>query len=100
MSDALTILGVHVSRQQGQSLLHVGQELRLKAGPDFLQSVNEPGHFVGSDPTIQRKPIEPSHFPRTPASVSSAIALRGGSTSAFGFWVNDIQPVHWGVNSV
>ena len=37
MSDALTIVVVHVARQQGQSLLHVGQEFSLKAGPDFLQ---------------------------------------------------------------
>jgi hypothetical protein len=51
MSDALTILGVHISRQQGQSLLHVRQQLRLKAGADFLQRVNEPGHFVGPDLT-------------------------------------------------
>src|SRR5262245_19585841 len=34
--------------------------------------------------------------PRTPASVSSAILLRGDSTSAFGFWFNDIRPAHWG----
>ena len=46
MRDALTIVVVHISRQQGQSLLHVGQEFRLKAGPDFLQRINEPGHFV------------------------------------------------------
>jgi hypothetical protein len=29
MRDALTIVVVHVSRQQGQSLLYVGQEFRL-----------------------------------------------------------------------
>src|SRR4029079_16209398 len=34
--DAVTILGGHVSRQEGQSPLHVSQELRLKAGPDFF----------------------------------------------------------------
>ena len=27
--------------------------VRLKAGPDFLQHINEPGHFVGPDPTVQ-----------------------------------------------
>ena len=59
MRDALTIVVVHISRQQGQSLLHVGQEFRLKAGPDFLQRVDEPGHFVGPDPPVQREPIEP-----------------------------------------
>ena len=26
-----------------------------KAGPDFLQRVNEPGHFVGPDPPVQRQ---------------------------------------------
>ena len=83
MSDAVTIVVVHFSRQQGQSLLHVGQDLRLKAGANFLQRINEPGHFVGRDPTVQRKPIDPAISPRTPATVSSAIALRGGSTSAF-----------------
>ena len=35
MRDALTIVVVHISRQQGQSLLHVSQDLRLKAGADF-----------------------------------------------------------------
>jgi hypothetical protein len=42
MKDALTIMVVHFSRQQGQSLLHVGQDLRLKAGANFLQRINEP----------------------------------------------------------
>ena len=42
--DAVTIVVVHISRQQGQSLLHVGQHLRLKAGADFLQSINGPAH--------------------------------------------------------
>jgi hypothetical protein len=46
----VTILVFHISRQQGQPTLHVGQEFRLKAGPDFLQRINEPGHFVGPDP--------------------------------------------------
>ena len=35
-------------RQQGQSLLHVGQDLRLKAGPDFLQCINEPVILLGA----------------------------------------------------
>ena len=43
MRDALTIVVFHISRQQGQPMLHVGQEFRLKAGPDFLQPINEPG---------------------------------------------------------
>ena len=63
MKDAVTIVVVHISRQQGQSLLNVGQELCLKAGSDFLQRVDEPRHFVGPDPTVQRKPIEPGHLP-------------------------------------
>jgi hypothetical protein len=36
MKDALTIVGFHISRQQGQSLLHVGQEFGLEGGTDFL----------------------------------------------------------------
>ena len=63
MRDALTIVVVHVSRQLGQSLLNVDQCFRLKAGADFLQRINEPGHFVGPDPTVQSQPIEPGHFP-------------------------------------
>ena len=43
MSDVVTIVVVHVSRQQGQSLLHVGQDLRLKASADFFKHINEPG---------------------------------------------------------
>jgi hypothetical protein len=42
----LTILVVHVSRQRGHSLLYVGKELSLEAGPDFFQRVNEPRQFV------------------------------------------------------
>jgi len=41
MGDALTIVVVHFSRQQSQSLLNVGQV--LKAGADFLQHENAPG---------------------------------------------------------
>ena len=62
MKDALTIVVVHISRQQGQSLLHVGQEFRLKAGADFLQRVNEARHFVGPDPPVQGQSIEPGHL--------------------------------------
>ena len=39
MKDAVTIVVFHISRQHGQSLLNVGQDLRLKAGADFLQGV-------------------------------------------------------------
>ena len=53
MKDAVTIVVVHVSRQQGQSLLNVGQDFRLKAGADFLQRIDEPRHFVGPDPAVQ-----------------------------------------------
>jgi len=42
MSDALTIGVVHISRQQDQSLLHVGQEFSLKAGADFFQLTAAP----------------------------------------------------------
>ena len=46
-------------------------------------------------------PFNPSRYrraisPRTPASVSRAIALRGDRTSAFGWCDNDMSPVHWG----
>ena len=74
---------VHISRQQGQSLLHVRQQFRLKAGADFLQRVIN--RVISSD---RIRPFNPSRYslaisPRTPASVSRAILLRGGSTSAF-----------------
>ena len=62
MNDAVTIVVVQTSRQQGQSLLCVRQHFRLKAGTDFLQRVDEPGHFVGPDPAVQREPIEPGHL--------------------------------------
>ena len=35
MRDALTIVVVHISRQQDQSLLHVGQELLPQGRPGF-----------------------------------------------------------------
>ena len=63
MKDAVTIVVVHISRQEGQSLLYVGEGLGLKAGTDFPQRVNEPGHFVGADPAVQSQPIESGHFP-------------------------------------
>ena len=66
---------VHISRQQGQSLLHVGQEFSLEAGADFFQRVNEPGHFVGPDPSVQRKPIQPGHFPPHPGKRVQSQAL-------------------------
>ena len=40
MNDAVTIVVFHVSRQQGQALLHVRQQLRLKAGPDFYRVIS------------------------------------------------------------
>ena len=62
MNDVVTIVIVHIPRQYDQPLLYVGQDLRLKAGADFLQRINEPGHFVRSDPPVQPQPIEPGHF--------------------------------------
>jgi hypothetical protein len=62
MRDALTIVVVHISRQQDEPLLDVDQGFCLQAGADFLQRINEPGHFVGPDPTVQREPIEPGHL--------------------------------------
>ena len=62
MNDVVTIVIVHIPRQQGQPLLHVGQDLRLKAGADFLQHINEPGHFVRPDLPIKPKPIQTGHL--------------------------------------
>ena len=59
MKDALTIVVVHISRQQGQSLLDVDQGLRLQTGSDFLQHIDEARQLIRRDPTVQRKPIEP-----------------------------------------
>jgi hypothetical protein len=73
MKETLTIVVVHFSRQQGQAVLDVGQEFRLKAGADLLQRINEPGHFIRSDLPVQRRRAR-AISPRTPASVSSAIA--------------------------
>ena len=74
----MTIVVVHISRQQGQSLLNVGQDLRLKAGADFLQRVDEPRHFVGPDPPVQRKPIEPGHLPPHPGKRVQGHRITGG----------------------
>ena len=63
MKDAVTIVVLYISRQQGQSLLNVDQDFRLKAGADFLQSIDKPRHFVGPDLAIQSKPIEPAISP-------------------------------------
>ena len=88
---ALTIVVVHVSRQQGQSLLHVGQQLRLKAGADFLQRINEPGHFVGPDPPVQSQadrawPSPPARRQACPApshyeGVAPRLLVSGSMTS-------------------
>ena len=100
MKDAVTIVVVHISRQQGQPLVDVGQDFRLKAGANFLQRINEAGHFVGSDPPVQRKPIEPGHLPAHPGKRVQGDRITGGSTSTFGWLVNGMGPVHWGVNPV
>ena len=78
MKDAVTIVVVHISRQQGQSLLNVGQHLRLKAGADFLQRIDEPGHFVGPDLAVQSKPIEPCHLPPHPGKRIQRHRITGG----------------------
>ena len=78
MKDALTIEVVHISRQHGQSLLNVGQDLRLKAGTDFLQRIDEPGHFVGPDPAVQPKTIEPGHFAPHPGERVQRHRVMGG----------------------
>ena len=45
MSDAVTIVVVHISRQQGQSLLNIRQHFGLKARSDLAEGVNQPGHI-------------------------------------------------------
>ena len=47
MSDAVTIVVVRFSRQQGQPLLYVGQDLGLKAGADLRKHVNK--RVISSD---------------------------------------------------
>ena len=59
MVDTVTIVVAHISRERGQSLLNVDQCLRFEAGADFLQRIDEPGHFVGRDPPVQSEPVEP-----------------------------------------
>jgi hypothetical protein len=90
MKDAVTIVVVHTSRQHGQSLLNV------EAGANFLQRVNGPGHFVGPDPPVQRKPIKPGHLPAHAGERVQGNRIMRGSTSVFDLWLNDIRPVHWG----
>ena len=50
MKDAVTIVGVHISRQQGQSLLHVSQEFRLKAGAEGGACGTPCGHVTSAHP--------------------------------------------------
>ena len=57
---------VHISRQQGQSLLHVGQHLRLKAGADLLQRIN---------------PLIPANMPRWTSAAMTRTAARTASTT-------------------
>jgi hypothetical protein len=48
---------IHILRQQRQSLLHVGQDLALKAATNFLQRVDKARQFVSRDPAVQSEPI-------------------------------------------
>ena len=66
MKDAVTIVVVHVTRQHDKSLLNVGQDLGLKAATNFFQRVDEARHFIGRDPSIQGKPVEPCHLAPDP----------------------------------
>jgi len=56
MRDALTIVVVHVSRQQRQSPLNVGQCLRLKAGVEIIEKrfahnrAGSSNQFIGVGP--------------------------------------------------
>ena len=78
MEDTVTIVGAYVSRQHGQSLLNVDQCFRLKAGADFFQRVNEPGHFVRPDPPVQSEPVEPRHFATRPSKRVQRHRVAGG----------------------
>jgi hypothetical protein len=53
---------IHILRQQRQSLLHVVQDLALKAAPNFFQRVDKARQFVSRDLSVQGKPIEPCHL--------------------------------------
>jgi hypothetical protein len=46
MEDTVTIVIVHVSRQCGEALLNIAQELGLDASPNFPQSENKFCQFV------------------------------------------------------
>ena len=74
MGDALTIVVVHFSRQQSQSLLNVGQV--LKAGADFLQHENAPGPSSDVSP-VRHASVNAAHFAPHPAqSVEGRRAIR------------------------
>ena len=79
MSDALAIVVViHISRQQDQTMLDVGQDLRLQGGADFLQYVNAPGRLVGRNPSVRHASVNPAHFAPHPAQrVEGRRVLRG-----------------------
>jgi hypothetical protein len=56
--------------------LHVGQEFRLKAGPDFLQRVNEPRHLVRCALKGIGYALYGLNWPRRTRASSSESALR------------------------
>ena len=66
----------------------VARRSRSRSRQQRISSACKQGQFISSDPSVQRQPIQPRHSPQ---SASSAIALRGDSTSAFVFWVTDIR---------
>ena len=68
MSDAVTIVVIHISRAEDQPLLHVGQEFRLEASPDLPEHISEACHLLGSNLPIQPKPIEPGHLTPYPGT--------------------------------
>ena len=71
-------------------MLHVGQDFRLEAGANFLQRIDEPGHFIGSDLPVQAKSIQPGHLAPHPRKRIQRHRIAGDRTSAFGWWVNAI----------
>jgi hypothetical protein len=54
------------SSQHDQSPLNIGQDLRLKAGTNFLQHENAPGPFVGRNPPVRHASVNAAHFAAAP----------------------------------
>ena len=71
-----------------QPLLCVGQDFGLNAGT--LQRINESGHFVGRDPPVQRKPVQPRHLAPHSGERIQRDCITGELHLGFWLVVNDI----------